>query len=205
MLTLPIIMDSNFWFYTLSAVPQTLAAVIALVATFSVFKISKIYELIEQIVDSVKDYLLPLDPSKEIHEIENFDARDVLAALNEGLKKIPRNNMEYESFDNLRDLLSKEIERRHRHFEATPERIYEFLLQKRNALSGLLEQRRIVRRQILISFILNAATILMALILLPTFNVWSGNCRIGLLVMVVMMATISLIYTVCSAYKIARF
>ena len=39
-------MDYSFWFYTLSAIPQTLGAIIALTATFIVFKLNRINDSI---------------------------------------------------------------------------------------------------------------------------------------------------------------
>lgn len=64
-------MDNNFWFYTLSAIPQTLGAIIALSATFVVFKWSKIEESISSHIYHIKIIMRGLGLKNQIPKNDN--------------------------------------------------------------------------------------------------------------------------------------
>ena len=66
-------MDTNYWYYTLSAIPQTLGAIIALSATFVVFKLNFISEKIKDSRTDLRRFILLLTSyqHKEIHDIES--------------------------------------------------------------------------------------------------------------------------------------
>lgn len=194
-------MESNFWFYTLSAIPQTLGTIIALVAAFSVFKFSKIYELTEKCAQEVKDYLYPL-LDKEIHDIENMGPSDIASYLKVGLKKMHKTDPHYSGYDKLYSLFQGEISQRHRNFQPTPERIYGFLKQKQEYISKLLVERINAKHKLFVSFFLNITTIVVSLVLLPMYDFLN---QFPTILLVIVMAVISLIYTIYSAWKIAIF
>lgn len=86
-------MESNFWFYSLSAIPQTLAAMITLAATFVVFKLNFIQEKIRDIRKDLRRFILLLTSyeKKEIHHIEPLSDEDFLNLYDESLKSIKPN------------------------------------------------------------------------------------------------------------------
>lgn len=197
-------MDSNFWFYTLSATPQTLGTVIALVATFSVFKLVKIHEFMDRYIDKVRVYLYPLNKKMEVHDIDNLsseDAEDVLLYLNKGLEGIHPNDANYEAYEDLRDLFNLKILKIERSFETTPERIYKFIEHTRNCLKNLIEHRTSTRKFLKVSFKLNLISILACLISLPLYSILPAFFIAPILIF----SSISLIYTISVAAKIARF
>lgn len=64
-------MESNFWFYTLSAMPQTLGAIIALTATFIVITLDKINDKIDSHCYHIKIILRAINEKTSIPKSEN--------------------------------------------------------------------------------------------------------------------------------------
>lgn len=166
-------MESNFWFYTLSATPQTLGAVVGLVAVFSVFKLAKIHDLLDRYINSIRIYLYPLDKKMEVHDIDNLsseDAEDVLDYLNKGLNNIHSDDSNYEAYGDLRDLFNLKIQDIEREFETTPERIYKFLEHTRDSLKNLIDHRTSTRKYLKVSFKMNLISIFGCLAILPLYS-----------------------------------
>src|SRR3989339_108620 len=80
----------NYWYYTLSAIPQTLAAMIALTATFIVFKLNFLSQQIYKNRSDLARFILLLSSfqGKEIHDIEPLSDKDFIQLYEEGLAKI---------------------------------------------------------------------------------------------------------------------
>lgn len=198
-------MDSNFWFYTLSAIPQTLGAVIALSATFVIFKLNHIESRTKKEYDELKEWIMPLHPEIEIPDITKLDDSAMLQKLREGMGKLKKDesNLGFDGYDKLRDLYGEVINSYKRHFSATEARIYDYLQEKDRILSSLLEVRRSALRRLKAALVLTVLPIVGSIIFLPLYQQVS-YCRAVIVATLVIFAIIGICYTAYSVWKIAR-
>jgi hypothetical protein len=198
-------MDSNFWFYTLSAIPQTLGAVIALSATFVIFKLNHIESRTKKEYDEITEWIMPLHPEIEIPDITKLDDSSILQKLREGMGKLNReeSNLGFDGYDKLRDLYGEVINSYKRHFSPTEARIYDYLQEKNRILSSLLEVRRDALRRLKASLVLTVLPIVGSIIFLPLYQQVS-YCRVVIVSALVIFAVIGICYTAYSVWKIAR-
>ena len=197
-------METNFWFYTLSAIPQTLAAVIALSATFVIFKLNHIESRTQKEYDEIREWIMPLLPDLEIHDITKLNDSGMLARLSEGIKKLKRDeaNLGFDGYDKLRDLYKEVIVAHKRHFDATEHRVYDYLVEKERLLTSLLEVRKTALQRLKNSLILTVLPIACSIILLPLCDKLSCY-GFGLVLAMVVLAVIAVSYTAYSVWKIA--
>lgn len=199
-------MDSNFWFYTLSTIPQTLGAVIALSATFVIFKLNHIESRIKKECDEIKEWIMPLLPEIEIHEITKLDDSGISQKLKEGVKilnlKDSRLGIGDGRYNKLYDLYKGVILSYKRKFEPTRERIYEYLREKDHILTSLLEVRKNALYHLEISLSLTVLPIVGSIVFLPLYN--QITYRTLIVLVLIVLAIIGICYTAYSVWRIAH-
>jgi len=199
-------MDSNFWFYTLSTIPQTLGAVIALSATFVIFKLNHIESRTKREYDEIKEWIMPLLPEIEIHEITKLDDSGMLQKLKEGIKTLNLKDSKLgigdDRYNKLCDLYKDVILSYKRKFEPTGERIYEYLREKDRILTSLLEVRKNALHRLKISLSLTVLPIVGSIVFLPLYN--QITYRTLIVLGLIALAIIGICYTAYSVWRIAH-
>ena len=199
-------METNFWFYTLSAIPQTLGALIALTATFIIFKLNHVEERTKTEYEEIKDWILTLLPNFKIHEITKFDDNAMLAKLDEAIKilnlekdrfglETPAFNQLYEMYEHILLANKRKVGRYND--------IYDYLLEKRRILGSLIDVRKSALLRLRNSLMLSALPIALSLILLPLYN-WFSSGGYAIVIGLVILSIIAVSYTAISVWEIAR-
>lgn len=207
-------MDNNYWYYTLSAIPQTLAAMIALAATFVVFKLSIISERIKEARKDLRRFILlatsNLDKKlyqTEIHEIEPLSNNKFLELYETGLDNL-KSDAEFLGLDKgMFEKYGKEMFRIinkewHSFYTAKDFRIFGYLVMKKEVFKSLLLLRRKSVALLTLSLTLVASTIIASLIALPAFGYFVGS--ILLVDIIVFCAVLSIVITAYSVWIIAN-
>lgn len=197
-------MDTNFWFYTLSTIPQTLGAIIALTATFVIFRLNHIEARTQHEHKEIKLWILPLFPEKEIDEISKLDDSAMLVRLKEGIKKLDlkKQHLGFNKYNDLFDLSKEVISSFGRGFEPTEERIYNYILEKARILESLLVNRKNALRYLKSCLLITVVPIVASIVLLPlhtrvmSYDVYIVSVLVGL-------AGASVLYTVYCIWRIA--
>ncbi|MDP3997646.1 MAG: hypothetical protein Q8P73_04070 [bacterium] len=204
-------MDNNYWYYTLSAVPQTLAAMIALAATFSVFKLDHVSRRIDDVRLDLRRFILlatsKFDKDNEIHEIERLNHREFLALYEKGLETLNSKDdylgLGQQMFGKYAAEMKRIIQSEwHSFYSPKPFRIMGYLEMKRDIFKNLLSARNESLSALLRSLSLTVFVIVVSLIVLPNFNFFSGSLVV--IYAVVVGAVISLAVTAVSVWKISQ-
>lgn len=200
-------MDLSFWYFTLSAIPQALAATIAVVATFVVYKVSRVSDRTEREKAITKRFILVLNPDTEIHHIESMRGWDVLKALQEGVSKLNPKESElgFAGYKNLEKLFKEMANEWQRSFEVNEQRIYEFLHQKANVLARLVTTRKQSLRYLVISLILATIPSALAFLAVPHVEFFQtvGNAN-DFVTALTVLSMLSFVYTSYGVWRIAR-
>lgn len=199
----------NYWYYTLSAIPQTLAAIIALSATFVVFKLNFLSEKIKDSRTDLRRSILLLTSSKqtEIHDIEPLNDDEFLKLYEEGLSIIKPTEEEL-GLDpgihkRLRDELSRIITDDWKSaFPPRQARVVGYLTMKRDIFKDLLKIRKKSLRLLFWSLLISALVITTSLILLPNYNYI--DYPISAIWIILVFTVLSIILTTLSVWIIAR-
>jgi len=199
----------NYWYYTLSAIPQTLAAMIALAATFVVFKLSFIFEQIRKNRSDLSRFILLLTSfmKKEIHDIEPLNDRDFIKLYEKGLANI-KEDQDYFGLDKgIYEKLVSEMDRIIQSdewrslFKAKPFRIYGYLNMKKNILKRLVDARMVSLRWLFWSLLITILTMAASLSVLPIYDIFSNPPVV--VTSILLASLISIFLTACSVWKIA--
>lgn len=197
--------EPGLWYYTLSAIPQTLAAMIALVATFVVYKLSRISDRVEKERSLVKSFLLHLHPEKEIHHIEGMRGDELLEALQEGIAKLDpeEKDLGFSAFKKLEAILKEIIESWHLRTGASGQKVYDFLKQKESIFGNLVQARKYSMRLLVICLFLTAIPTCASLLILPNVEYFAANL-LPIAFALSGFASISILITALSVWKIAK-
>ncbi|MEK7654270.1 MAG: hypothetical protein AAB345_03225 [Patescibacteria group bacterium] len=197
--------ESGIWYYTLSAIPQTLAAMIALVATFVVYKLSRVSDRVEKERGLVKSFLFHLHPEKEIHHIEGMRGEELLEALQVGIAKLDpeEKDLGFEEFKKLESLLKEFIEAWHRRTGTSGQTIYNFLRQKENIFRNLVHTRKLAIKLLVACLFLTAIPTCVSLLALPNVEYFGANL-LPIAFALSGLAAISILFTTYSVWKIAK-
>jgi hypothetical protein len=204
--------DTNYWYYTLSAVPQTLAATIALAATFSVVKLDQLSKKIYDARVDLRRFMLLITSEvegveKEIHDIEPLQDKAFLALYERCFNTLkPRDNSLGVSngiYVRLQREMSRIIKLEwHSGYPARSFRIYGFLKMKKDLFKLMLLARSESMRLMLLSLVFAVSNIVISLLVLPNYNYFNGSIKI--VYAVVFLAALSVIITAWSVWRISR-
>ncbi len=201
-------MDSNFWFFTLSTISQTLAAIIALASTFVVYKLTRINYQLHTLTQEVKAlFVYELQEDDNPHDLIGTKYREVLAWFSGwlhklDLKKYKEGSPEYIDFvAHLSDIIdiSPSLIMNH------PEHFKRLLKEKEDYFIRLLNDKESSYKYLKNSLIFTATTIALSLIAIPFYpffqSLFIPNTIIGVLVL---FAVCSTVYTSVIVWKITR-
>lgn len=199
-------MGSDFWLYTLSAIPQTLGAIVALTATFVIFKLDHVEERTKREYDETKDWVLTILFELKVHDITKLDDNAMLEKLNESIEKLDpdkdRFGLEDSRFNQLYSMYEHVLILHKRKID-NYKNIYEYLLEKKRVLSSLIDVRRNALTRLRISLLFTSAPIVLSLIALSTFPLLAG-CGPIIVSALALFSIVAVVYTVFSVWDIAR-
>jgi hypothetical protein len=209
-------MDPNSWFYTLSAIPQTIASLIALSATFIIFKLNAIDSNINTDVYHIRIFLNVLNNNFEPY-IGRKDLREILNPLKEEIKKL---DSEKESlgldriiFENLQSACRYIISGKIVDWYPLHEKnLYKFITYKYDSLKGGYMSKNIILDYLKKTLILSSISVVLCLLFLSQFEASTGfeviinNYCIArfILYFLAVFSIESIIYAVYSIFKISK-
>lgn len=204
----------NYWFYTLSAIPQTLAAMIALAAMFVVFRLDVISKKIDESRIELRRFILlvtsRLDKEKnqtEIHEIEPLSHDNFLKLYEKGLNSLVPNNeflgLEREVYRKYGDEMWRIINQEWRsYYSVDKDRIFGYLTMKKEVFERLLLIKRKSLFLLITSLAISAITISASLCVLPNYAYLNGSWSI--VYTIVILAVLSIVITSFSVWTIVK-
>lgn len=197
-------MDSNSWFYSLSAIPQTLAAMIALTATFVVYKLSRIKDYISRHAEEVKIFLPHLVPEEKITDPGSIFEEKVAELLGRGLKKldISKEDLGTTEFKHLKNAFDNILHLQHIHLESTKENLFDYLNHKNQIITTLINKKNLANRALKNSLFFTAMPIALSLVLLPLYGILAGRPLI--LTLMIAASCFSIAYTAYTVWQISN-
>ena len=194
-------MDTGYWYYTLSAIPQTLAAVIALSATFVVFKMNVVQEALKLNGASIKSFIMVAHPEKTYRDIISLRPKamaDEFERLIKDLRGLP------EGTDPLLERMmeqTKTVVGAHGYFMPNKENMFEFL-ETTNGLFREDESRLdTIKDQLKLSIICTVAPLVGSLLILPHDGALHASAAIP--TAFTLLSAVSIIYASWSVWRIA--
>lgn len=211
-------MDPNSWFYTLSAIPQTLGAIIGLTATFIIFKLNHIESRLQKEYGEIKEWIAALFSRLEIYEITKLDDNEILLKLREGIGLLNRDEQElgfggYERLSNLHgNIMVSHIGMGG--YCSTEKALYGYLLEKERIFNSLLEGKKIALNRLKKSLILTSVPTVCSIFFLPFYGevscisifslpLGAVSCSLAIVAIMILLAIAAVLYTAYSVWKIA--
>ena len=197
----------NSWFYTLSTIAQTLAALIALAATFIVFRLNFISEAIQHEYEKVRPLLMEMSPDYE-QMVESMNTYQVASFISSMLKTFgstsPMLGVDDARLSRLIDILNR-VEVTWRRDLSGNERVHSFLVHEETNLRRLVERRNDVLNVLVTSLCSVAVPIALSLLLLPHYGTMFVINNSGwILTALTWLSTLSIAYTAYGIWKVAR-
>ena len=193
------------WYYTLSAIPQTLAAMIALAATFIIFKLTYVKQTIREDLLLAKWFLLAVEPGRYgaiiLKMSKRSIAREFIKQTRAMNKEIAAGTLSKERWHVLWDEFSDVVEGSYRHFASHPEKIALFLEQKASSLENNVVSGQRIFSYLRRSIFFTAIPIVFSLLFLPLYGLVSGSLII--VGFAVLLAVWAVIFTSYSVLKIS--
>ncbi len=199
----------NYWYYTLSAIPQTLAAMIALSATFFVFRLDYISKEIKKSRNDLLRFtiLLAPEPQGEIDIIERKTEEDFFEFYKQALERIKPDQSKLGLDNKIYIRLNAEMQRIitsdewHSRFYSNSTRIANYLYAKRDILKRLIAVKKMMRNRLRWTLSITTLIIVASLSILPNRDVF---CNPQLIVGMVLIGSLaSVILTTVNVWKIA--
>lgn len=193
------------WYYTLSTIPQTLAAMITLAATFIIFKLTSIKNTIREDLKIAKWFLLAIDAEYYGSRIMRMSKRAIAHDFSEQSEKMYckmiKEGLERKEWSLLWNEFSDVIDGSHRSFASHPEKIMLFLTEKAASLEKNVESGQHIFFYLIWSIFFTVLPIMFSLIFLPLYALLSGSFLI--LESAVVLALWGVGYTSYSVWKIS--
>lgn len=198
-------MCDNCWFYTLSAIPQTLGAIIALTATFVVFKMNYTENRTQDEHREIKTWIMLLLPDLKIDEITKLNDDATLFKLQTGLKRLDlsKGSLGFGGYQYLSNLYENLTSSFQRSFRPNEQEIYDYLVEKERIYRSLIKVRKNSLKYLFKSVLLVVITIIVSLLLLPMRELIISPWDIIAVNLVIGLTVVSISYTVHAIRKIA--
>lgn len=202
----------NYWYYTLSAISQTLAAIIALAAAFTILKLDYISKTINKSRIDLRRFILlttsRLDiKEKEIHTIEPLNDGDFLKVFEKGLLSLDEKDHQLglppDIFKKYSGEMFRIIEKEwNSRYGPDDFRIFGYLKMKKEIFEKLIKQKSRIIHLMRQSLILVAFIISVSIVVLPSYNYFNGS---KLLVYGIVVSSIaSIAVTILSILEIVK-
>lgn len=193
------------WYYSLSTIPQTLAAMITLAATFIIFKLSHIKNTIRADLPLAKWFLLAIDSPRYGTTVLTMSKHAVAHRFSEEIvtigKEAEAGTLSRERWHTIWNEFSNIVDDSHRSFASHPERMIFFLQQKARSLEKNIVSGERVFSYLIWSIFFTATPIVFSLIFLPLYQIVSGSFFI--VAGAVVLAIWGVLYTSYSVWKIS--
>ncbi len=199
--------DTNYWYYTLSAIPQTLAAVVALAATFVVFKLSLVQQKTDKQLELARRLVSPLCPENEIDDIEKMTAEQVLVELNNGslaLQKQTDPRLIEFRYKELSELLTEIRDENHQKFPVTNARVDLFIKQRQAAVEQLVANRHRILKLLKLSIVFTLIPLTLSILILPSLPLLMAYAT-PIINALALGTVASVIYTAYCVWAIAKY
>lgn len=170
---------ANSWYYTLSAVPQTLGAVITLAATFVVFRLPDINARIESNVTYMQRMMMTFDQFFKLDEISKLGTPELVEKYRAGVavfakEMAPKSWTPYVT----RVMTQLEIEytgmAAARFYERSLDNSLWMMNDKVDHVEKLTLRRKKIIEDLKYSSAWSIATLIASMVLLPFYNVFGG-------------------------------
>ncbi|OHA03498.1 MAG: hypothetical protein A3J58_03230 [Candidatus Sungbacteria bacterium RIFCSPHIGHO2_02_FULL_52_23] len=195
--------DLNFWFFTLSAIPQTLGALVALVVAFVIYRIGEIDRLLGRDIPRMKRCLLAATDAT-IAELNEQSSREILRDLQKFLAtmdperselglELPRHAELVEVFDRMTD-------EEYGIVSSNSREIYLYLQEKANKIEVSLNSRALILEYLKVSVILSLFTIVASLGIMPQSSFFLPQTRGFIVACVLFLTVVSAAYTGYSVF-----
>lgn len=200
-------MDGSFWYYSLSTISQTLAAIVALSATFIIFKLDILQKKRLNYINEMMRFLMILNPGKENHEIDRLNDTGILGLLIPIIDLNPNKpdlGFGEKQYKKLLKERQREIDNIRSVEKLNPKRLYYYLLERKEDFTKMTNVKRNAYLRLRCSLLLISISILVSIILLPFYEIIkNNNITFIICLLVILLASLSVIYTGFSIWKIA--
>lgn len=199
----------DFWFYTLSSISQTIAAVVALSAMFGIFKLDHMQRNRQTFITEMSRFMMLLNYHLEIHQILKQTKTDKGVQMLLGpIDKLDNQKDDLglgdEVYQKCAEEMNNTISGYRGKYHSNRERIYGYLKEQTGRFEALICIKTKTYRKLLKSTVLNILVIIVALSLIPLPS--SGiNSSVSLVYCVIAFAAIALIYTSYCILRIAKY
>ncbi|MFH1559308.1 MAG: hypothetical protein ABIC19_02175 [Patescibacteria group bacterium] len=203
-------MDNNYWYYILSAIPQTLAAMIALSATFFVFRLNSISEDIKKIRANLLRFAVLLKPNSlgEVDIIERKTDEEFFEIFKRALKKLKTGKsylgLDEKIYKKIKSAMNRIIkEEWHGYSFPKSGKIIDYLEVKVKYFESLSSTKEMIKHLFGWSLFSAVSMIVLSLLALPLRNLFC-DLQSYLVIGVMLLGSLAaIIYTAYSVWKIA--
>lgn len=197
----------EFWFFTLSSIPQTLGAMIVMAATFAIFKLSFVKQSMAEDIKIAKWFLLKADPDIFVENLIRMPKEGIAdhfrKAVNNLRTDAPWLGLGQQQWRVVQDEFPEIIDTVHRPFAASPERIITFLTHKASDLEKEITTGKRIFGYLRYSIFFTVVPVVFSLIALPLYSfVANPFLVIGISVL---LALWGVLYMTYSVLKVAYF
>ena len=197
----------EFWFFTLSSIPQTLGAMIVMAATFALFKLSFVKQSMAEDIKIAKWFLLKADPEVFIENLIIMPKEVIASHFKKAVRNLrvdaPWLGLGQNQWRAVQDEFPEIIDRWHKPFAASPERIITFLTHKALDLEKEIMTGQRIFRYLRYSIFFTIVPIIFSLAALPLYAlVPDPYMVIGISVL---LAIWGVVYMTYSIVKVAYF
>jgi hypothetical protein len=201
-------MESNYWFYTLSAVPQTLAAIMAFSATFFILKLGKLQQQKNTFLNDMSRFLALLKRDKltsEILKLDDDGIIDILRIVNKLKPEDSKMGVGPKQYAKYKTEMEFVIQKERSIYKPSPQKIYDYLLHQKVFFEETAAAKRDILGRIKWNLFPVTLTITASLVLLPFHNWLSENLLVCiiLLAIVLVLTVFSIILTAWNIYQIS--
>ncbi len=207
-------MSDAYWFYTLSAIPQTLGAIIALSATFIIFKLDLLQRKRQDYLNEMIRYIMILNEGKEAHEIEKLDDSGIIEflrpieAIESDKQFIGLQEHSYKKLIRERNHWIKELRGEYTIKENDLKsniRLVNFLKNKKKYFEWMAYIKEDAHRKLRCSLIITSFAIIFSLILLPLYCTFPDcyKTKMVFIFLAISLAISSIVITAYNVYNIA--
>ncbi len=200
------ILETNTWYYALSTIAQTLAAILALGGTFVIFKLDKVSERIKILKERVIELLMIFEETL-IQSFDDVPEKDLASKLITKLEKIdtqkenwdvPKQKQRLIDFYKNRELIPKMQGYR----APSDNEVVSYLQNSAKRFGTDVEIVRITLSLLKRSLSLLSVTIIISILLLPIQIIFKGYDEIPL-ILIVIFAILSVYFQARTVWRVA--
>ena len=164
----------EFWFFTLSSIPQTLGAMIVMAATFALFKLNFVKQSMAEDIKIAKWFLLKADSALFVENLIIMPKDSIADHFKKAVSNLrldaPWLGLGQQQWRAVQDEFPEIIDTVHRPFAASPERIITFLTHKASDLEKEITTGKRIFGYLRYSIFFTVIPIVFSLVALPLYS-----------------------------------